>query len=333
METMYFLGIDISKKTFQASLTVNGVDMLETEIENAPKAIKVYFQELKKKFNLTQLTVCMEHTGLYCLPLLDYLTKNKVKVCVEPALQIKQSQGMTRGKSDKVDSKRIAQYAYKNQKTLRFWKPQRMVIQELKALLVLRERLVKMKTQLEVPLNESKEYISKDVCNIIFKNCKSTIATIFNDISGIEKTIEQLIESDIKLQHQFKLVKSVPGIGKITALNMIIYSGEFEQIIDAKKFACYAGVVPFEHTSGSSVRGKSRVSTLANMTLKKLLHMAAMSGIQHSEELNSFYHRKLEQGKNKMSVINAVRNKLISRVFACIKNDRLYEKDFRNALV
>ena len=114
---------------------------------------------------------------------------------------------------------------------------------------------------------------------------------------------------------------------------MIISTGEFEQITEAKKFACYAGVAPFEHTSGSSVRGKSRVSKLANMTLKKLLHMAAMSSIQHSEELSSFYHRKVKQGKNKMSVINAVRNKLISRVFACIKNDRVYQKDFHNALV
>jgi transposase len=123
METRYFLGIDVSKRTFHASVTVNGIDMAEAEIENTPKAIKTYFQELKKKFNLNQLTVCMEHTGFYCLPLLDYLTKAKIMVCVEPALQIKQSQGMSRGKSDKVDSKRIAQYAYKNQKQLRFGFP------------------------------------------------------------------------------------------------------------------------------------------------------------------------------------------------------------------
>jgi transposase len=189
-----------------------------------------------------------------------------------------------------------------------------------------------MKTQLEVPLNESKDYVSEAVRKTVFKSCKSTIATLIKDIERVEESIELLIKSDVKLQHQVNLAKSVPGIGKITALNMIISSGEFEQITEPKKFACYAGVAPFEHTSGSSVRGKSKVSSLANMTIKKLLHMAALSGIQHNEELKFFYNRKLEQGKNKMSVINAVRNKLISRVFACVKNNRVYQKDFLNAL-
>ena len=103
-------------------------------------------------------------------------------------------------------------------------------------------------------------------------------------------------------------------------------------IPEAKKFACYVGVAPFEHTSGTSVRGKTKVSKMANMTLKKLLHMAAMSAIQCNEELKVFYQRKVAEGKNKMSVINAVRNKLISRVFACIKHRRRYQKDYQHAL-
>ena len=103
-----------------------------------PKAIKAYFQGLKKKFRFSphQLIVCLEHTGIYGLPCFALFNKNRIKVCVEPALQIKQSQGMTRGKSDKVDARRIAQYAYKNRHELRFWRPQRAYIQKLKALLV-----------------------------------------------------------------------------------------------------------------------------------------------------------------------------------------------------
>ena len=113
METVYFLGIDISKKTFQSALTLDGVNVHEAEVENTAQAIKSYLQELKGKFKFSfdQLIVCMEHTGIYCLPVLDYLTESKIKVCVEPALQIKQSQGMTRGKSDRVDARRIAQPA------------------------------------------------------------------------------------------------------------------------------------------------------------------------------------------------------------------------------
>lgn len=332
METIYFLGIDISKKTFQAALTVDGINMVEWEVGNNEQAIKGYFQDIQEKFALNQLIVCMEHTGVYSLPLLDYLTKNKVMVCVEPALQIKQSQGMVRGKSDQIDAKRIAQYAYKNRQELKLWKPQRTVIQELKALLTLRERLVKMKTQLEVPIHESKEYIEEPLRKKVVKNCKGTIKALLKDINKVEKEIALLVTKDAKLQQQFELAESVPGIGKITALNMIVSTGEFERITEAKKFACYTGVAPFEHTSGSSVRGKTKVSKLANMTLKKLIHLAAMSAIQHCEELRLFYQRKVAAGKNKMSVINAVRNKLISRVFACIKNKRMYQKDFKCAL-
>jgi transposase len=125
---------------------------------------------------------------------------------------------------------------------------------------------------------------------------------------------------------------SVTGIGKITAANIIVATGEFERIKDVKKFACYSGIAPFEHSSGSSVRGKTRVSKMANMTIKRLLHLAAMTAIQHSEELKRFYYRKIEAGKNKMSALNAVRNKLISRVFACVNNKRIYQKNYQHAL-
>jgi transposase len=334
METLYFLGIDISKKNFQAALTMDGINMVETQVENKAQAIKDYFRGLKEKFHFSQdqLIVCLEHTGIYCLPLLDYLVKNKIKVCVEPALQIKQSQGMTRGKSDQVDAKRIAQYAYKNRQELRFWAPQRTQIQKLKALLVLRERLVKAKVQMEVPINEAQEYIEESIRKTIVKNCQHTLKALTADIAKVEKEIQILVEGDAKLSDQLKWAQSVPGIGKITALNVIISTGEFQRIEEAKKFACYSGVAPFEHTSGSSIRGKTRVSKMANMTLKKLLHLAAMSAIQCCEELKAFYQRKVAEGKNRMSVINAVRNKLISRIFACIKNKRMYQKIYQHAL-
>ncbi len=334
METVYFLGIDIAKKTFQAAFTLDGVNHFETEAENNPTAIKRYFKDLREKFRFSadQLIVCLEHTGIYCLPILDYLVKNGVRVCLEPALQIKQSQGMTRGKNDRVDARRIAQYAYKNRQELRFWKPQRTVIQKLKALLVLRERLVKMKVQMETPINESQEYIEESIRKSLLKTCRSSIQALAKDISRVEKEIKTLVENDVQLKEQFDLAVSVPGIGKITALNVIVSTGEFERISEAKKFACYAGVAPFEHTSGSSVRGKTRVSKMANMTLKRLLHLAAMSAIQSCQELKAYYQRKVAEGKNKMSVLNAVRNKLITRIFVCIKNKHAYQKDYHHAL-
>src|SRR6476620_1304477 len=112
METVYFLGIDVSKKKFDAALTENGKNFHEVQVENSAKGIQSFFKELKKDLSsLEKVIVCLEHTGIYCQPLLDFLIANNIRVCVEPALQIKQSQGMTRGKNDKVDARRIALYA------------------------------------------------------------------------------------------------------------------------------------------------------------------------------------------------------------------------------
>ena len=113
METVYFLGVDIAKKTFDASLTTDAKAFDPSQCENNAKSIEVFFRELKKKFSLSysQLIVCMEHTGIYCLPLLNFLVENNIKVCLESAIQIKRSQGLVRGKNDKVDAQRIAIYA------------------------------------------------------------------------------------------------------------------------------------------------------------------------------------------------------------------------------
>lgn len=331
METIYILGIDMAKKTFQAALTLDGHNMAESSVENTSAGIKSYFQGLKKMFSFSQLIVCVEHSGIYTYRLLDYLAKNNIKVCVESALQIQRSQGLKRGKSDRVDAVRIAQYAHKNVKDLIFWTPPRKVIERIKSLLATRARLVNARVQLTVPIKEQ-ESIDADLRKLSEKSCRKTIAAIAADIDKIEKEIRLLIKSDRQISEQMAYATSVPGIGPITALNMIICTGEFERISESKKFACYTGVAPFEHSSGTSVRGKTRVSKLANMNMKKLLHMAALSSITCSKELRAFYDRKVTEGKNKMSVLNAVRNKLISRVFACVKNKRLYEKAYLHAL-
>ena len=112
METIYFLGVDVSKAKFDSSLTVDTKTFDASQCENKAKAIELYFRGLKTRFGLSypQLVVCMEHTGVYCLPLLDFLVKNNIKTCLESALQIKRSMGLVRGKNDKVDAKKKNRY-------------------------------------------------------------------------------------------------------------------------------------------------------------------------------------------------------------------------------
>jgi transposase len=334
METIYYLGIDISKKKFDAALTIDGRAFDQLECENGSKSIESFFQNLIKKYGLSypQLIVCMEHTGVYCHPLLDFLVKKSIKVCVESAIQIKRSQGLVRGKNDKVDAQRIATYAYKNRENLILWKPQRLAIQELKALLVTRDRLVKVKTMLSVPIKECEEYIEESVYKAIAKSCVKSLKSLTEEIKKIEKSIMELVGADQSVKEQYRLATSVTGIGKITALNMIVTTGEFKRISEPKRFACYAGVAPFEHSSGTSVRGKTRVSKMANITLKTLLTMGAMSAVQHDKELKIYHERKMGEGKNYWSVINAVRNKLITRVYACVKREKPYQKKYEYRL-
>lgn len=330
----YFFGVDVSKATLDIAVVKDGEVVLEAKTDNKTSAIRKLFRDAKKSLSMNsdQMRVCLEHTGIYGFILLDVLNQMKVRICVEPALQIKQSQGMTRGKNDKVDARRIALYAFKNRLNLRVWKPQRPIMQKLQLLLSLRDRLIKVKVQLETPIQEATGYIEADIAKSLESSSKHAIKAIQKDLQRVEKEIDDLVRRDDNLKTQFKRATSVPGVGKITGLHMIVASGEFERINDPRKFACYSGVAPFEHQSGISIRGRSRVSRMANMTLKKLLHLAAMSAIQCCEEIRAYYLRKVAQGKNKMAVINAVRNKLICRVFACIKQGRLYEKTYSTAL-
>jgi transposase len=334
LKTLYFLGIDIGKDKFHAAITSDGLNFHDQEVENKSTSISEYFQQLKTKFSFTptQLIVCLEHTGIYSYLVLDYLTKKGIPVCVEPALRIKQSQGMQRGKNDKVDATRIAKYLFKNYTELKFWQPKREVIQKLRALLVVRERLIRAKTQFEVPIKESSEFIEKSIRQLAIANCKATINAIKKDIQKVDTEISALIKQDVQLSAQIRLATSVTGVGIIIAANMIITTNEFQDINNHKKFACYSGIAPFPNQSGKSLRGKNKVSHMANKRIKTLLHMGARSAIQYSPELKDYYKRKVAEGKSKFSVLNAVCNKLISRVFVCIKNQRLYQKDYQHAL-
>ena len=97
---------------------------------------------------------------------------------------------------------------------------------------------------------------------------------------------------------------------------------------EAKQLACYCGVAPFSHTSGTSVHGRNGTSNFANMGLKSTLHLAALSSIRYVPELKTYYQRKVAEGKSKMSVINAVRNKLLQRVLAVVKRGTPYQENY-----
>jgi transposase len=329
----YFIGIDVSKKTLDVAVLTEGEILLEERIDNRPLAIKAFFKALQQRdIPLDSIVVCMEHTGVYNVHMLEVCWKKKIRICLEAAIKIKQSQGLVRGKTDKMDALRIAQYAFRNRQELILWRPQRLSIQRLKSLLSLRDRLIRTRVQLEVPIKELVGFVDGKIIKDLNPVTRRLVNAAKKEITKVDNQIKELISEDSSLATQVQRITSIPGVGPITALNMIITTDEFTRIKEAKKFACYAGVAPFEHRSGSSIRGRTRVSKNANMAMKTLLHMAAMSAIGCCPELKAFYQRKTAAGKNKMSVLNAVRNKLISRVFACVSQGRTFQKNYTNAL-
>jgi transposase len=275
----------------------------------------------------------MEKTGIYNNHVITALHTLKAFIWVEKAIHIKRSSGLQRGKSDKVDAQRIGLFAYRHQDQAKLWSPTRVIIQQLKSLTTVRDRLLLTVSRLKTPLNESKKFDSKEVYAIIKSSCSKSIKAVKEDLKAVENRIKELIKQDSSLHHLFTLVTSVAGIGPVIGREIIITTNEFKDITEAKKYACYAGVAPFAHSSGTSIKGKNKVSHFANKNVKKLLHLGAVSLIRHKGEIREYWLRKLDQGKQEMVVLNAIRNKLIQRVFAVVARGTKYEKNYRNNLI
>jgi transposase len=239
---------------------------------------------------------------------------------------------MQRGKTDKVDAGRIAQYAYRFRDQMRLWQPPREVMQKLAFLSASRQRLNQAYNLLAVPVAEQETFISRSLQKTLKGNVKKSLAALKEEQKAIEHQIHQLIQDDTRLKELFDLMVSVPGIGPVIATELLITTNEMQAINDPKKLACHAGVAPFEYRSGSSIRGKTKVSHQARKRLKSLIHMGTMSAIQMKGDLQDYYQRKIGEGKHTMLVLNAVRNKLIHRVCAVVRRGQKYDKNYAPAL-
>jgi transposase len=318
-----FIGIDISKRVLDICvLPINGPGQLY-QIANTTDAIRQWL--LSSFEDSRQLVIGMENTGRYNWPLYQSLSEFGATVFVLHPLALSKSLGLARGKTDKIDARRICDYVRTHCHELRPWVSCSAAIAELKLLLSERAARVKSISALKA---QRKEYQSMELCRLgesLEALALEQQTTLQAQLKQIEKLIRTLICEDPCLSAQASLVQSVPGAGKVLTWNMLAKTEGFTLITDPRKMACYCGIAPFEHSSGSSVRGKTRVSSYADKAMKKLLHMAALSAIQGSGELKQYYQRMVAAGKNKMSVINAVRNKIIHRIYAVIRNNQPYK--------
>ncbi|UPZ13636.1 IS110 family transposase [Flavobacterium humidisoli] len=315
------VGIDISSKTLDICVKEESVNYFS--IENNVQVIKRFF----KRYSDENVIIGMENTGRYNWNLFEVLEKFNFRVYVISALHIKKSIGLVRGKNDKIDALRICNFIEKNYQENREWKPSSRSIKKIKILLTERALRIKIKKQLMAQQHDYKLMkgigLDKELKSLNVKLIKS----VEEQIKAIENDIEKVIHDDQSLSQKQKLIKSVPGVGQVLSWTLLSKTEGFTVITDPRKMACYSGVVPFDFQSGTSLKRRPRVSMLADKGLKTILHLAAMSAIRLDNDLSKYYHRKIDEGKNKMSVLNAVRNKIIHRVFAVIKKQIPYQKD------
>ncbi len=329
METYnVILGIDVSKLTLDISCAER---RLHLKIDNNSKGFSEFRKWCKMNdINLIETLVVMEHTGGYEYRFIQFCESVPVAYCRIPGLQIKKSLGMTRGKDDKVDSFRIAQYGDEKIKRLEPSKPLDKNILSLKHLLSFRKRLVRESAGLESTVKERKYMYELKKADKITRISQDKIKANSKYISQVEKEIMELIKANAPLLFNYRILTSIKGIGPINAWMTLAYTENFTAFTDARKYAVYVGVMPFGNSSGTSIKGRKRVSHLANKELKQELNQAAKAAIMHDKEIRAYAERKL---KNKCYplVLNNVKFKLILRMFSLVKRGELYVENYQRA--
>lgn len=327
MENFYFIGIDVSKKKLDVCVMNGSKVVSEEQVSNHQQAITKLLNELKHELNMTNddFLICAEHTGQYTYPLICACKSSGCKLWIENPTQIKYCSGMTRGKNDKVDAKRIALYASRFYDQATYYKRPSEELTRLNQLEAERTLYQVDLSKYKAQLTDQKEFMPKALYKSKSDRFKILMKSLEQVLKAIEEEMNSIIDSSKVLSRQMDLLISIDGVGPVVARNMIIATEAFTRFDNPRQFCCYAGVAPFAYTSGSSQHSKNRVSQRACKYIKTLLHMSAVA-ITHrkSGELKAYYERKVDEGKNKMTIINALRAKLVARMFAVIKKDEFY---------
>lgn len=329
----FILGIDVSKLKLDMALkqAINNSEIFNLKTSNNLQGFDKISCWLKEKgVSRSEVLICLENTGIYHRLLVQYLLNQKFFVWVETPVQIKWSGGLQRGKSDLIDAERIMNYAYRNQDKAKGYKAKDSSLQQISDLLSARERLQTCIHTLMQPIKELKAVGLESEATVLEKACRKSYKALNKNLKEIDDKIITIIEKEQDLKVKYDLTVSVTCVGFVAACYLLVYTQGFTRFDSAKQLASYAGIAPFEFSSGTSIKGRTKVHSMGNKTLKKVLHMCAISSIRHNEELKAYFARKVGQGKNKMLVINAIRNKIIGRVFSCVKNQRKYTLNIPN---
>jgi transposase len=321
-----FVGIDVSKAKLDVTFLNEPFEKQTCHfvVSNDDKGIGQIVKYLSQhKIPIEKVLMCYEDTGVYSLPLSCYLSQKQIDHWMIAAIEIKRSKGISRGKTDKSDSKDIAFYAASHLHKLKLSSIAEADIMELKLLFTEREKVMKALLLLETT-KEGIGFIPKGIMKNVLKINKGNLIHLQRSLKLLEQKMQEIIASNETIKQQDKIIQSIPGVGPQTSLYLIIATKAFQSFDNWRQLACYAGVAPFEYSSGSSVKGRTKVHPLADKKMKSLLNMCALNAKRSDVEIKQYFDRKVGEGKNKMLVLNNIRCKLLSRIFAIINRNTPY---------
>ena len=335
-----FIGIDFSKEKFDATmlLTVDGMvkssDCPYSSFGNNQKGFKKFtswIAEQTFKANKEDILLCGENTGLYSQYISDHLYIEGYTMWLESALQIKRSMGIQRIKSDKADSKAIAEYAMRYQDKFVSYEPLKESLKAIREIFMYRAQLVKERTALNTRTKEKQSTDDKVTKAIRFMKSSSDmiVRRLDKEIKKCDEMMRELIEADEELKETYEIVTSIKGVALQNAAIMLVYTNNFSRFdYNPRKLACYYGVAPFGKQSGTSVHTQPHTSPLAHGMIKALLSQAALSAIEYCPEIREYYQRLISKGKKPMVALNNVKNKLIHIITAMVRNKQKYNPNW-----
>ena len=315
-----YFGIDISQKVFD----VTDSDGNYYQFKNNDLG----FKKFSKLLDFNSYCV-MEATGYYHYQLAYYLLETGFKVSVENPLSVKRyiQMRLSKLKTDKSDSKLICEYAMHVE--LKLWKGNSKEVQECLQITRALWVYTKQRTMLKNKLHG--ESVLGEPSKIVVRSLKRSLKQLDKTMQALEERLLFLVKDTHK--DLFTRITTIPGIGRKTAIMLIVLTGGFERFSSASELCSYAGLTPMIRQSGSSVKGRPRISKMGNQKLRNLLFMCSFNACKYNKACREIYERLVAKGKSKKLALIAVCNKLLKQAFAIAKSGLIYEDTYRGNFV
>lgn len=322
----FIIGCDMSKATFDAAY-FNEKPMYLGKFDNNLEGYKKLIGALKKHTSAPwkEWFFVFEQTGHYSKNFKKFLFEKELACIEENALPIKRNSPMTRGKSDPIDCKKICEYGVEKIHKLKPDSKPNEVLEQVRLLYSRRELFVKYRSGIKVSYNEQKTVMDKNLIDFLDENHRIILEQLDANILELEKLMLTYIKRDKSVYKNYKLVKSVIGVGHLTTCLLLCLTDNFQKIKCGRKMACYAGIAPFPNESGS-VKKTPRSDKMGNRVLKRAMSNCVPAAVGHDPYFKGYKKRLLKKKKNEHVIYNNVKNKLLQRVFSVVNRQTPYVK-------